>query len=928
MRKVLLLLTLLLSVITVFAQRSIIGVVVDGETGEGLPGVTVMVKNTTSGTITDIDGSFTLTAPLNEFEIEISYVGYVSYSSIVDGSMSDLGEVTLEVGTTELDVLEIVASRSTNDAPFTFSDVSKKSIQENLGSRDLPLVLNTTPSFYSTNQGGGAGDARLTVRGFDQRNVAIMINGVPVNDMENGWVYWSNWDGLGDAASSIQVQRGMSPVNLATPSIGGTMNIITDPAAKSRGAYFKQEAGSWGFFKSTLTYNTGLINDKLAMSATAVNKQGNGFSDGTYTRAWAYYFGMSYKLSDKDKIEAFAIGAPQRHGQNLYRQNIGTYSRDFAESLDTYDAAAFDDYQERGRSFNQNMGSVSGNYTGNQFYKMYRSRDKARFSEDFLLERENFFHKPQVNLNYYHSFNDDMQWTTIAYYSGGKGGGAGTYGEVLRKDANGVSSADVPFFFGPGPWEWDWDATIAVNQAPAGTDWTNDFDNGTKTDAGESIGIIRASKNDQYTLGAISKLFWDVSDNLTVNFGVDWRTAQIDHYREVRDLLGGQYFRFTGNQFESTDQQYRKVLGDKIDYDFTNTVDWLGGFAQAEYKTEKFTGSLMTGYTTTKFTHENHFVQDGGDKLLIDGGRYGGYQVKTGGSYKITNDLNIYANYGYVAKTPNFDRVIDDETYSLFSDAQNETFNSIEIGATERLGSKFVVNVNYYNTLWSNRTQKEELENPNSGEDVFVLISDIEQRNSGFELETSFMPVKALRFDGGLSIANWYFTKDVPIRLTQNDSRGNVVDQWDETLYIEGIKVGNAPQTQFFLTASVFPVKGLMLKADVRYYDKFYADYNPVGRLALEDPDGDGTADERPQSWKVPSYSLIDFHSTYDLPFNDLPVSFQVFLHVFNVLDQVYIQDAGDNSRFNAFDGDHDADDAEVFFGLPRNINGGLVIRF
>ena len=61
-----------------------------------------------------------------------------------------------------------------------------------------------------------------------------MINGVPQNDMENGWVYWSNWDGVGDATSSIQMQRGLSKVNLATPSIGGTMNIITDPTLLKR----------------------------------------------------------------------------------------------------------------------------------------------------------------------------------------------------------------------------------------------------------------------------------------------------------------------------------------------------------------------------------------------------------------------------------------------------------------------------------------------------------------------------------------------------------------------------------------------------------------------------------------------------------------------------------------------------------------------
>ena len=79
-----------------------------------------------------------------------------------------------------------------------------------------------------------------------------MINGIPVNDMENGWVFWSNWDGVADATTSIQLQKGLSAQNLATPSIGGSMNIITDAAAQQRGGSFKQEVGAWGFLKSTL----------------------------------------------------------------------------------------------------------------------------------------------------------------------------------------------------------------------------------------------------------------------------------------------------------------------------------------------------------------------------------------------------------------------------------------------------------------------------------------------------------------------------------------------------------------------------------------------------------------------------------------------------------------------------------------------------
>ena len=143
--------------------------------------------------------------------------------------------------------LEVLASRANKKTAIAYSDVKKEELSLRLGSQDIPLALNLVPSVYATNQGGGAGDARINVRGFNQRNVSIMINGIPVNDMENGWVYWSNWDGLADATSSIQMQKGLSAQNLATPSIGGSMNIITDASALEKGGSFKQELGAWGF---------------------------------------------------------------------------------------------------------------------------------------------------------------------------------------------------------------------------------------------------------------------------------------------------------------------------------------------------------------------------------------------------------------------------------------------------------------------------------------------------------------------------------------------------------------------------------------------------------------------------------------------------------------------------------------------------------
>lgn len=113
------------------------------------------------------------------------------------------------------------------NVPVAVTKIDTKKINEELASRDLPMLLNGTAGVYATNQGGGDGDARINVRGFDQRNVGVMIDGVPVNDMENGAVYWSNWFGLDAITSQMQVQRGLGATKIAMPSIGGTINIIT-----------------------------------------------------------------------------------------------------------------------------------------------------------------------------------------------------------------------------------------------------------------------------------------------------------------------------------------------------------------------------------------------------------------------------------------------------------------------------------------------------------------------------------------------------------------------------------------------------------------------------------------------------------------------------------------------------------------------------
>ena len=297
------------------------------------------------GALADAEGRYSIpNLRAGRYTVQVQIIGFTSQvqdNVVVTAGQTETVDFDLASQAVSIAGLEIFATRATErKTPVAFTDVDKVQLQNQLGSRDLPLVLNTTPSVYSTQQGGGAGDARVNVRGFSQRNTAVMINGVPVNDMENGWVYWSNWDGLGDAATSIQVQRGLSAVNLATPSIGGTMNVITDPTAQTSGLILKQEFGNDGFLKTTGTFSTGEMG-QLAITGAVSRKTGDGAFLGTYTDAWSYYLASSFQANARNRLEFYLVGAPQTHGQNLYKLNAATIDQEFAASLDGYDTSRF-----------------------------------------------------------------------------------------------------------------------------------------------------------------------------------------------------------------------------------------------------------------------------------------------------------------------------------------------------------------------------------------------------------------------------------------------------------------------------------------------------------------------------------------------------------------------------------------------------------
>ena len=271
------------------------GQVVD-EKGEPLIGAVVMVPGTQIGANTDIDGRFKLSVPDNTRDIQISYVGYKPQTMKVK---KEIGQISMEIESTMLqDVVITQSIAKTRKTPIAISQISAPEIEAKLGNQEFPEVLKTTPGVWATPDGGGFGDAKINMRGFKSENLAVLINGLPINDMEWGGVYWSNWAGLSDVTSNMQTQRGLGAAIISSPSVGGTINITTRSTDAKRGGTAWYGMGNDMMNNVGFCLSTGLMKNGWAITVLGSRKWGDGYIQGTNFNSYNYFVNVSKRIGD------------------------------------------------------------------------------------------------------------------------------------------------------------------------------------------------------------------------------------------------------------------------------------------------------------------------------------------------------------------------------------------------------------------------------------------------------------------------------------------------------------------------------------------------------------------------------------------------------------------------------------------------------
>jgi len=794
--------------------------------------------------------------------------------------LQELEEVVLIGG----GVIDLAEDRNT---PVATSTIKGSDIQKKIGTQDITMTLVNTPSIYVSGQGGGFGDTRIAVRGFEQDNTAYMLNGQPINGMEDGKMYWSNWSGMNDVASVVQIQRGLGASKLAISSVGGTVNFVMKSNDKREGGFAYAGFANDNYLKATYSYDTGK-KGKWATSFLMSHWQGDGYNEGTRGQGQTYFLSVGYDVNDKHKLNFLMTGAPQWHDQN--------YGKSISSLL------------EHGRKYNNNWGM---------------------YGDTYMTERRNFYHKPVFNLNWDWDIDDTSSLSTVVYASTGNGGGTGGRGQRIRNDRGNI----------------DYDAIYGYNLSTSGAGGNYAAEGGYVTRASMNmhnwLGLVtnyETAINDNLTLnvGADLRTYYGEHFRVVENFhgltswqeNIKLRDQNNNHqhygswgtYKNVittRDMAANPW----SATFASFDQD------EKIAYSNDERISYAGIFTQLEYTSDNMSAFFQGAVSTQHHQRFDHYqyadqtlidgtssqatgplpsgITDGVDSEKVDNV---GYNAKAGAAWNAWGG-KVFVNAGYYSRQPYHDNIYLNYTNQINPLTTNETIVGLEAGYTYS-SPNFSTNVNLYRTSWADRV----VTSFNVQNDVvtFTTNEGVEQLHQGVEWDFRWKPQPDMPYNltGFVSVGDWVYQGNVVNRVVDEDQ--NVISTTEAD--VDGGKVGDAAQFTAGMGIDVQLAERWSMDSDIRFYDNLYADVGAVK-----------------ENLKVPSYHVVDMGMSYKMYVGEDSNSLNIRLNINNLFDRVYINElrtniaAGDGTGV-LYDGIDTAN--QGYFGLGRTWNVGLRYRF
>ena len=800
-----------------FGQPSaeILGTVRDADTRKGIEGVRIQVAGTSNSTETDAEGKFRLSR-LSEGPLVLifRYPGFLGLEEKVNVA----GKIRMNFEM-EADPLHSLQQNSSEQLPTI--TLAEAELDNDNDAQDISGLLTSSRDVFYTTAAYLFGPARFRIRGYDSDYTRVLMNGMPVNDMETGRIFWSTWGGLNDATRNQEFHEGLTPNSFSFGGMGGATNIVTR-ASRQR----KQIKASYALSNRSysnrimFTASTGLMKNGWAFTLSGSRRWAEeGYVPGTFYDAGAYFLSIEKQVNKEHSLELTAFGAPIRRG------------RQSSAVQEMYDLAGTNYYNS---------------------YWGYQNGEKRN-------SRVSNTHQPMAILSHYWTPSEKTELHTAFSFQFGRSGSSALdwydtrdpRPDFYRKLPSFVQDPDVQqrvaewFQANETNRQLDWDYFYDINRnSPFEVANANGLE-GEIVAGNRSRYIVEERRYDGVRMGINSVLNTELGENFTLTTGIQHQSYEGERFKVVDDLLGGDFYldidRFAERDFSNDNNAIQNDLrtpnrvvreGDRFGYDYNVNIFQSRLWTQGRWDFRKLNFFLAANASRTKYWRTGN-MQNGrfpetslgnSDKLIFTN-----WGAKGGLTYKLSGRHFLFANGAYQSRAPLFrNAFLSPRTRNeAVANLESEKIMSVEAGYLLRTPFVKARAVAYY-TRFQDQTTLRSFYHDELRTFVNYIMTGVDKTHQGLELGMEAKVLPSLSLVGVAALGKYTYTSRPQATIAQDNNSELLAE--NRTVYAKNFFVGGTPQTALSAGLKYNSPKYWFANLNLNYFDDIYIDFNPDRR--------------------------------------------------------------------------------------------------
>jgi hypothetical protein len=772
---------------------------------------------------------------------------------------------------------------------------------------------------------------RFRIRGYDADWNTTLMNGIPVDNLDNGFTPWGLWGGLNDVMRNRDVSVGLRSNTFAFGDLGTTTNLDSRASKQRKQTNIGYAISNRNYnHRISITHSTGVSKKGWAFTFSGSFRGADeGYVPGTYYNSFSYFVAVDKRINQKHLLSFTAFGAPTENG----RQGAAVQ-----EAMDLTGS----------NYYNPNWGYQNGKK---------RNASVAKTHQPFLILTHDFRINNKTNLvtAVGYSFGERavsaLDWYNTAdprpdYYR---------YLPSYQTDLNQQAQVIDAWRNNPSVSQVNWDRLYDVNRNSTETIRNVGGIQGNNISGRRSRYIIEDRVIDTRRFNFNTVLNSQVTKHMEFMSGISFQHQKNNYFKRINDLLGGDFYvnlnQFaerdfpnnpTANQFDINSPNRVLYKGDRYGWDYDIDVTRYAGWAQSVFRYNHWDFFIAGELSQTSFYREGKnrnglFPNNSFGKSATQ--NFTNYSVKGGFTYKLDGRNYFYMNGAYMTRAPFFENVfISARSRDVVQDdITSEKVQSIEGGYILNAPQLKVRLTGYY-TRFQDAMNVISFYHDDFRNLVNYAINGIDRNHFGGEFGFDWKAFRNVNITGAASVGRYFFSSRQNAVVTL-DNDASVLQR--TTVYAENFRVGSTPQEAYNLGITYRSPKFWFASLTANYFDQMWLEFNPIRRtssavdgLDLTKPGDVNTYYQiiNQTQWK-PQYTLDFFFGySYKLP-RSMGLKKPTFL-IFNVginnltNNQTMVTGGFEQLRFD-FEGQNvNRFPPRLFYAYGINYFGSISLRF